>query len=313
MASRCSRPLAHCHGVARCAVLAQANAGRGGRHPDAGGASSGQEGDRAGGWQNGKRLRQDSDLSEPSDSEQQHKHPRHSDRNNQSSRPQPAANGGSAAAAANGNDSGTDDVAVVNDQSPPPSPPSLQLEAELATLLQTDARDLLKQGKLCLVLDLDHTLLNSARFSELSSSTELSLQNRLAHETQSIPAGQRELYRLPKVGMWTKLRPGVREFLQRASEKFELWIHTNGNRCVERAACRAPQLGPLPLLPSLFSVPPPVFRPPPCDGSACCICCAWVLQVATTTPPAHCALGAKSKPCPFLLPYCVACCTACAI
>ena len=29
--------------------------------------------------------------------------------------------------------------------------------------------------------------------------------------------------------MYTKLRPGVREFLRRAAEKFELWIHTNGN------------------------------------------------------------------------------------
>jgi RNA polymerase II C-terminal domain phosphatase-like 3/4 len=29
--------------------------------------------------------------------------------------------------------------------------------------------------------------------------------------------------------MYTKLRPGVREFLRRTAEKFELWIHTNGN------------------------------------------------------------------------------------
>ena len=28
--------------------------------------------------------------------------------------------------------------------------------------------------------------------------------------------------------MWTKLRPGVRQFLQRASQYFQLWIHTNG-------------------------------------------------------------------------------------
>lgn len=28
--------------------------------------------------------------------------------------------------------------------------------------------------------------------------------------------------------MWTKLRPGVREFLSQASQSFELWIHTNG-------------------------------------------------------------------------------------
>lgn len=28
--------------------------------------------------------------------------------------------------------------------------------------------------------------------------------------------------------MWTKLRPGVREFLRRAADNFELWIHTAG-------------------------------------------------------------------------------------
>jgi RNA polymerase II C-terminal domain phosphatase-like 3/4 len=39
-----------------------------------------------------------------------------------------------------------------------------------------------------------------------------------------------ELFRLERLGMWTKLRPGVRDFLRRAHEKYELWIHTNGNR-----------------------------------------------------------------------------------
>lgn len=28
--------------------------------------------------------------------------------------------------------------------------------------------------------------------------------------------------------MYTKLRPGVREFLTQASRYFQLWIHTNG-------------------------------------------------------------------------------------
>lgn len=30
--------------------------------------------------------------------------------------------------------------------------------------------------------------------------------------------------------MWTKLRPGVQDFLARAADCFELWIHTNGSR-----------------------------------------------------------------------------------
>lgn len=32
----------------------------------------------------------------------------------------------------------------------------------------------------------------------------------------------------PSGQMWTKLRPAVRDFLQRASSLFQLWIHTNG-------------------------------------------------------------------------------------
>jgi TFIIF-interacting CTD phosphatase-like protein len=32
------------------------------------------------------------------------------------------------------------------------------------------------------------------------------------------------------MGMWTKLRPGVRDFLRRAAERFELWIYTAGSR-----------------------------------------------------------------------------------
>lgn len=33
-----------------------------------------------------------------------------------------------------------------------------------------------------------------------------------------------------RMGMWTKLRPGVREFLRRAAERFELWIYTAGSK-----------------------------------------------------------------------------------
>jgi hypothetical protein len=41
--------------------------------------------------------------------------------------------------------------------------------------------------------------------------------------------------------MWTKLRPGVREMLRRASQRFELWIHTAGSRSY--AAAMAELLG----------------------------------------------------------------------
>ena len=45
------------------------------------------------------------------------------------------------------------------------------------------------------------------------------------------PFEERSLFRLESVGMWTKLRPGVRAFLAAAAQLFELWIHTNGTWC----------------------------------------------------------------------------------
>lgn len=98
-----------------------------------------------------------------------------------------------------------------------------------------DVNALLQRGKLCLVLDLDHTLLNSARFQEVDNFEE-SLQQRLAAEHRQLATADSnaapmrgELFRLDALGMWTKLRPGVHQFLQRASPLFEFWIHTNGN------------------------------------------------------------------------------------
>lgn len=46
----------------------------------------------------------------------------------------------------------------------------------------------------------------------------------------SRPKESRDLHRLARVSMWTKLRPGVREFLRRAAERFELWIYTAGSK-----------------------------------------------------------------------------------
>jgi hypothetical protein len=50
------------------------------------------------------------------------------------------------------------------------------------------------------------------------------------HMQLSRPREQQDLHRLVRMGMWTKLRPGVREFLQRAAELFELWIYTAGSK-----------------------------------------------------------------------------------
>eukprot|EP00775_Hariotina_reticulata_P011392 gene11392-11540_t len=86
-----------------------------------------------------------------------------------------------------------------------------------------------KPDGLVLVLDLDHTLVNSAKFSEVDAEWEYKLEH-LAADQLSRPKEERDLHRLGRVGMWTKLRPGVRDFLKRAAERFELWIYTAGSK-----------------------------------------------------------------------------------
>lgn len=94
--------------------------------------------------------------------------------------------------------------------------------------------------KLCLVLDLDHTLLNSAKarsffifFNLLKEEGRafinflLSIQfvevDRLhdemlrKKEEQDREKSQRHLFRFPHMGMWTKLRPGIWNFLEKVT------------------------------------------------------------------------------------------------
>ncbi|KAK9805165.1 hypothetical protein WJX72_003091 [[Myrmecia] bisecta] len=97
-------------------------------------------------------------------------------------------------------------------------------------LLGNNVDSLLREKRLCLVLDLDHTLVNSAKFSEIAPELEVRLLARLDADKASLAPEARELFRIQRIQMWTKLRPGVREFLQQAAQFFELWIHTNGNR-----------------------------------------------------------------------------------
>lgn len=87
--------------------------------------------------------------------------------------------------------------------------------------------------KLCLVLDLDHTLLNSAKFTEIEGDWEAKLQaNELTERNKFSKEGtnKRELYRFQHMGMWTKLRPGIWNFLARASNLYELHVYTMGNK-----------------------------------------------------------------------------------
>uniref|UniRef100_A0A1J3J290 protein-serine/threonine phosphatase n=1 Tax=Noccaea caerulescens TaxID=107243 RepID=A0A1J3J290_NOCCA len=81
--------------------------------------------------------------------------------------------------------------------------------------------------KLSLVLDLDHTLLNSAKFHEVESAHDAILRNK---EEQDREKQYRHLFRFSHMGMWTKLRPGIWNFLEKASKLYELHLYTMGNK-----------------------------------------------------------------------------------
>lgn len=93
---------------------------------------------------------------------------------------------------------------------------------------------LIRTGKLCLVLDLDHILLNSCKFNEVSEDDSRQLEAMLADET-CLPESCRELYKMQRFSTWTKLRPGVRQFLTSAAEKFEIWIHSQRSKSYAKA------------------------------------------------------------------------------
>jgi len=107
-------------------------------------------------------------------------------------------------------------------------PSALRLNDEYASLL--DAR------KLALVLDLDHTLLNSVFVPELRQ-TQFSLASAMrlldadvARAEKLDNALARSVFHLPHLELLTKLRPGVRKFLQEASNLFELHVNTMGSQ-----------------------------------------------------------------------------------
>ncbi|VAI05186.1 unnamed protein product [Triticum turgidum subsp. durum] len=81
--------------------------------------------------------------------------------------------------------------------------------------------------KLCLVLDLDHTLLNSAKFIEADPIHEEILRKK---EEQDRERSERHLFRFHHMQMWTKLRPGIWNFLEKASKLYELHLYTMGNK-----------------------------------------------------------------------------------
>eukprot|EP00850_Spirogloea_muscicola_P002884 SM000011S19062 [mRNA] locus=s11:638485:644693:- [translate_table: standard] len=84
-------------------------------------------------------------------------------------------------------------------------------------------------GKLVLVLDLDHTLLNSAKFGEIELAWDQKLK--AIESAGRLQLGRkRELHSFTHIAMWTKLRPGIWRFLTRASQLYELHVYTMGNR-----------------------------------------------------------------------------------
>ncbi|KAL4271790.1 hypothetical protein GQ457_13G028260 [Hibiscus cannabinus] len=97
---------------------------------------------------------------------------------------------------------------------------------EIVRLRSTDMKNLLRHKKLYLVLDLDHTLLNSTQLKHLTSEEEyLKAQS---DSLQGLSNG--ELFTLEFMHMMTKLRPFIRTFLEEASKMFEMYIYTMGDR-----------------------------------------------------------------------------------
>lgn len=90
----------------------------------------------------------------------------------------------------------------------------------------------LERRKLLLVLDLDHTLLHSTRMVDVDEEDAIKLHSLLqAQEEQYQTEGTPPvLFHLGHMGMWTKFRPGVREFLENAKKKFDLHVFTMGDK-----------------------------------------------------------------------------------
>ncbi|KAL5728953.1 protein-serine/threonine phosphatase [Ranunculus cassubicifolius] len=110
----------------------------------------------------------------------------------------------------------------------------VDLDDRLNTLIQSESakrieeqQDLFKAKKLSLVLDLDHTLLHTIKFDDIDP-LHLEILKRKEERDQKKP--QRQLFCLPHLKFWTKLRPGIWNFLEQASKICELHICTMGNQ-----------------------------------------------------------------------------------
>ncbi|DBA95101.1 TPA: hypothetical protein ACH3X1_002613 [Trebouxia sp. C0004] len=104
----------------------------------------------------------------------------------------------------------------------------LQVSAQEAERIRTQhLKFLLSKNKLLLVLDLDHTLLSSTRMADLPEEILPKLEQLLK---QQGTGEEQLLFKLPHMLMWTKLRPGIRDFLVQTHKLFELHIYTHGDQ-----------------------------------------------------------------------------------
>ncbi|GLC65111.1 hypothetical protein PLESTF_000247700 [Pleodorina starrii] len=89
---------------------------------------------------------------------------------------------------------------------------------------------LLSRRRLILILDLDHTLLNSVHTGEVGEDSAPQLAEVLRREEEANLGPRRLLHRLADNKLWTKLRPGVFEFLEGLREAYEMHIYTMGDK-----------------------------------------------------------------------------------
>ncbi|RLM94258.1 RNA polymerase II C-terminal domain phosphatase-like 4 [Panicum miliaceum] len=98
--------------------------------------------------------------------------------------------------------------------------------SEIDRLRGADLKNLLRERKLVLILDLDHTLINSTKLQDISSA-----ENELGIRTAALKDDpDRSIFTLDSMQMLTKLRPFVRKFLKEASNMFEMYIYTMGDK-----------------------------------------------------------------------------------
>jgi RNA polymerase II C-terminal domain phosphatase-like 3/4 len=99
-------------------------------------------------------------------------------------------------------------------------------KAEAERLRRKTVKKALDAKKLLLVLDLDHTLLHSTRMTDVTEEQTAVLHEMLQKQPMDAPM----VFHLGHMNMWTKFRPGIREFLEKAHRNFDLHVFTMGDK-----------------------------------------------------------------------------------